>query len=337
MKKFLSLSIVLLLGVTLLTGCGRTDIKLSGTVRDSVKLELLKDAQVKIGDQVAVTDEEGRFVLDNLTSGENDIQVILDGYRTVEYTGYILKEGENFLEAILEKGTESSNVAPKPVKPMPNPPPIPGKPVKDRPALKIFQNYSNCELLLVQGDLENPGMANTFQISGGTVKITQKMAGLSIIQTKDTTYNEISAGKWIGMKMPAGVRPPNPSDDLTFKFQLILEVTQDPTSNFNLVGPGKHDKWEVDKYHIVGYAKDPTSSADGEIWVVSKGPDKGMMVSFEGRLTINGSGDAYIMRISKVGAVPPIKTPANVEVMPTPPPIPGSTPTLIPPPEPKKP
>ncbi len=331
MKKFLSLCTVLSLGVAFLTSCGGTGVKLSGTIRDSIKLELLKDVQIKIGDQVAVTDEEGRFVLENLKSGENDIQVTLDGYKTVEYTGYILKEGENFLETTLEKGTGSANVAPKPVKPMPNPPPVPGKPVKDRPALKVFRDYSNCEILLVQGDLENPGMANTFQVSGGTIKITQKVAGLSVIQTSDATYNEISAGKWIGMKMPAGIKPPNPSDDLTFKFQLILEAAQDLTSNFNLVGPGKHDKWAVDKYHLVGYAKDPTSSADGEIWVVSKGPDKGVMVSFEGKLTINGSGDAYTIRISKVGAVPPIKMPANVEMMPAPPPIPGSTPVLTPP------
>lgn len=333
MKKVWICCICFLILIAIFTGCGGPNVKLSGTVRDSIKQDLLSGVQIKVGDKDTFTTEDGRFVLENLLLGENDIQVIMDGYKTVEYSEYILKEGDNFLEVMLEKGINATNSEPKQMKPIPNPPPIPGKPVKERPKLEIFRDYSNCEILWVQGDSVNPGMMTTFQLDGGILMATQKTPGLSMIQTKNVNYMETSPGKWIGIKVPVGIIPPNPSTDWISKFELILQVAQDPTSNFNSIGNGKHDKWDVDKYYIVGYAKDPTSSADGEIWVVSDGPNKGLLISFEGKLTINGSGDAYTIRISKVGKVPQIKVPENVEMMPSIPTNPILKPTLTSPSE----
>ncbi|MCX7878056.1 MAG: TonB-dependent receptor [Ignavibacteria bacterium] len=93
MKIFCEILLLLILNVYLTFSQNGT---IYGSITDSAGYPL-PDVNVKIkGSYIATaTDENGKYELKNVPSGEYTVQISAIGYKTVEYTGIKLKSGEN--------------------------------------------------------------------------------------------------------------------------------------------------------------------------------------------------------------------------------------------------
>jgi len=322
-KRIITILAVAALVATLIS-CGGGGAKISGTIRDSKTTDLLKDVTVLIGDQTLKSDEEGRFALDNLPKGKIDIELKLESFKTVTYPEFILNDGENFLEATMEKIPETDvNSGIKEYKDQPK---IPGTPVKNRGKYKMLEKYDNCKVAFNIGDPKVNTMDQTYYFNNGTTRIVMTAAsGPSngeVIITKDVIYQLMPPQtQWMGVRLPKPdpkqpnqTPMPGPEETIKLMMKIVVESTNEAKAQVNTLGKQKFDGMDCEKYYVVGYASDITSSFDGEILVVPTGVNKGMIVSIVGKIILNGGGDQYSIQISQIGKVAKIDMPKNVKM-----------------------
>ncbi len=322
-KKLVPITLALVLAITFFASCGGGSSKLSGTVRDTISLAKIANASIVIDSKTIVADGDGRFVVEGLSEGKFDITISADGYSKTTYPEFEIKDGDNFLEATLSKSENSTpdNATKPPLKPQTTPPPAPGKPVGNRPNINIYMDFTNCVVKTVKGDKQFPGSTLETTFNGDSVRNfirsqNPQAPQTEIIFTPTITYNKVPGQGWMGVKIPKGQAPMESSkNQLQLYMKAIKEVLSDRNSTFNALGKGSFAGQEVEKYYIAGYGKDVMDQVDGEILVLSKGPNNGMMVSFNGKLTVGGEGDSYTIEITDIGSAPKIQIPQNAKIM----------------------
>ncbi|HOR46329.1 MAG TPA: carboxypeptidase-like regulatory domain-containing protein [Caldisericia bacterium] len=322
-KKLAPITLALVLAIVFFASCEGGSSKLSGTVRDTISLAKIANASIVIDSKTIVTDDDGRFIVEGLSEGKFDVIISADGYSKTTYPEFEIKDGDNFLEATLSKTDDSKagEITKTPLKPQTTPPPAPGKPVGNRPNINIYMDFTNCVVKTTKGDKQFPGSILEMTFNGDSVRNVIKSQNpqapqTEIIFTPTTTYNKVPSQGWIGIKVPKGQAPGESSKiQLQLYMKAIKEVLSDKNSTFNALGKGSFASQEVEKYYIAGYGKDATDQVDGEILVLSKGSNKGMMVSFNGKLTIGSEGDSYTIEITNIGSAPKIQIPENAKIM----------------------
>jgi hypothetical protein len=96
--------VVVLLGVFVLLSASACSGSLSGQVSSKAQQTPVPSATVKVGDQTAVTDTEGRFTLDEVPTGERTVVVTAAGFGPSQQATEV-QRGENTLNVALLDGT----------------------------------------------------------------------------------------------------------------------------------------------------------------------------------------------------------------------------------------
>ncbi|NLI41002.1 MAG: carboxypeptidase regulatory-like domain-containing protein [Caldisericales bacterium] len=322
-KKLAPITLALILAIAFFASCGGSSSKLSGTVRDTITLAKIANASIIIDSRTVTTDSDGRFVVEGLSEGKFDVTISADGYSKTTYPEFEIKDGDNFLEATLSKSESSSpeNTTKPPLKPQTTPPPPPGKSVENRPKINFYMDLADCVVKTTKGDRQFPGSTLETIFKGDLIKTiiksqNQQAPQNEMIFTPTMMYNKAQDQSWIGVKVQTGGSSGGtPKTQVQLYMNVIKDVLSDRKSTFNALGKGSFAGQEVDRYYIAGYGKDITNQADGEILVLSKGTNKGLMVSFNGKLSVGNEGDSYIIEITNIGSAPQIQLPPNAKIM----------------------
>jgi hypothetical protein len=313
MKKTLSIMAITTI-LLVLASCGAGNSTLSGTIRDTLSLEFIDDALVTVNSKTAQTNNEGMFIISGLAPGNVNVEIIKEGYRSINFPEYAIKEGDNFIEATMDLLGEAKNLPSKEFgKPQPNPPPLPGKPVDSRPTLKVVENYDGYKLLISYGDQKIAKNSQTIMVSNDVTKIlpqNQVDSDLGVtIFTKDAIYS-YNGTNWIGIKKIPDTQPHDVLTDIKHYLKTILDCYKNQGSQLNLLGSKKYNNIDCHQYRVVGFTGETASKVDGEIYVPKSGQYKDTILYFVGILEVNGPGDKITLEFQP-GVVKSIEIPKN--------------------------
>lgn len=317
MKKYMSILIIASL-MPILASCGG-NASLSGAIREALSLKLIEGVKINAGGQTATTNAEGMFTISGLSAGKVDVEITMEGYRSITFPEFVINEGDkNFIEATLDVATSKENLPSKEFgKPQPNPPPLPGTPVADRPKLKVIQDFNGFMVKLSEGDKNSKKNYQTFYVANGVTKLAPlgdtKMEMGTTIFTKAGIYNH-TGKEWMGVKNPPDQPTPDPLADIKIMIKTVLDCYNSKASQFNLLGVKKYNGIECNNYRIVGFTDQNYNKVDGEILCPKDGQYKDTMLTFEGILEVNGSGDKIKIELYP-NAVKSIDIPKNVKLM----------------------
>lgn len=314
MKKtlsFLAIAAMLLA----LTSCGEGKATLSGTIRETVSLQIIEDALVTANGKTARTNNEGMFAIPGLTPGKVDVEITKEGYRTITFPEFVIVEGDkNFIEATMDIKTEAKNIPSKEFgKPQPNPPPLPGTPVANRPTLKVVENFDGFTILMAYGDQKATKNSQVILASKGMYKILPQNQVQSdigaVIFAKDATYN-FDGKNWIGVKTPEGAAMPDPLTDLKVYYKTILDCYKNKVSQLNSLGSMKYLGIDCTRFRLVGFTTENANKVDGEVYVPKTGQYKDTILYFQGIIEVNGPGDMMTLQLQP-GTAKTIEIPKN--------------------------
>lgn len=314
MKKTISI-LAMTAMLLVLASCGGGTATLSGTIRETGSLKIIEDALVNVNGKTARTNDEGMFAISGLTPGKVDVEISKEGYRTITFPEFVINDGDkNFIETTMDLKGEAKNIPSKEFgKPQPNPPPLPGKPVENRPPLKVIENFDGFTVLVGHGDLNITKNSQKILVSKSTFKILPQNQVQSdigaVIFAKDATYN-FDGKSWIGVKTPEGLAGPDPLSDLKVYLKTILDCYKSKASQFNSLGSKKYLGFDCNHYRLVGFTQETSSKIDGEIYVPKSGQYKDTILFFEGIAEINGPGDKMRLEFQP-GTVKSIDIPKN--------------------------
>lgn len=317
MKKILSFIIIASL-MPILASCG-SNASLSGTIRETISLKVIEGAKVTAGGNSATTNAEGMFAISGLSAGKVDVEITKEGFRSITFPEYVVIEGDkNFIEATMDISSSKESFPSREFgKPQPNPPPLPGTPVTDKPKLSVVQNFNGFTVKISDGDEKSTKTYQTFYMANGVIKLAplgdMKTDMGSTIFTKEGIYNH-TGKEWTGIKNPPDQPAPDPLADIKLMFKIILECYNSKSSQFNLLGAKKYNGIECNSYRLVGFTDQNYNKVDGEILCPKNGQHKDTLLTFEGILEVNGTGDKIKIELYP-NAVKNIDIPKNVKLM----------------------
>lgn len=314
MKKTISI-LAMAAMLLVLASCGGGNATLYGTIRETGSLKIIEDALVNVNGKTVSTNDEGMFTISGLKPGKVDVEITKEGFRSITFPEFVVNDGEkNFIEATMDLIGKAKNIPSKEFgKPQPNPPPLPGKPVENKPTLKVVDNYDGFSIVISYGDQKATKNSQVILASKGMYKImpqNQVQSDLgAVIFAKDATYN-FDGKNWIGVKTPKGVVMQDPLGDLKVYYKTVIDCYKNEASQLNTLGSIKYLDLDCNRFRLVGFTTENANKVDGEVYVPKTGQYKDTILYFVGIIEVNGPGDRITLQL-KPDSVKSIEIPKN--------------------------